>query len=221
MIKAIILDFAGSIIAAKGQDYTDLIKEFLKNSDIKDEEEAMAFYKEELTALEAISQGDNYMTMDEMEDKIITKAIDTHNLKKDRKQMHTLLQNFWMYAPVNDDVKEFFAKCSLPIYILTNHSEDYIHVCTRRNNLHPHGIISAETYRVSKPSPEFFAKAGEITDCDNSELLYVSSDMDTNVKEATDAGLNAVLLDRKRQYRNTKFPRIRSLIEILVDLENQ
>lgn len=221
MAKAIILDFAGSIIAAKGQDYSDLIKEFLKNSDIKDEEEAVAFYKEELTSLEAISQGEAFMTMDEMEDKIITKAIEEHNLKKDRKQMHTLLQNFWMYSPVNDDVKEFFEKCPLPIYILTNHSEDYIHVCIRRNNLHPHGIISAETYKISKPSPEFFAKAGEITDCENSELLYVSSDMDTNVKQATDAGLDAILLDRKRQYRNVKFPRIRSLIEILIELENQ
>ena len=110
MIKAIILDFASGMIAAKGQDYSELISEVIKNSNFKTEEEVVAFYKEELTALEAVSQGENFMTMDEMEDKIITSAIDNYNLKKDRKQIHTLLQNFWMYAPIHDDVKEFFAK---------------------------------------------------------------------------------------------------------------
>ena len=218
MIKAIILDFAGAMIAAKGQQYSELINEFLKNSDVKSEEEAVNFYKDELTSLEAISQGENYMTVDEMEDKIITKAIEKYNLKKDRKQMHTLLQNFWMYGPIHDDVREFFAKCTLPVYILTNHSEDYIHVVIRRNGLHPYGILSAENYKVSKPSPAFFAKAGEITSYDNSEVLYVSSDLDTNVKEANDAGLNAVLLDRKRLHRNTKCKRVRSLVEILANL---
>ena len=115
MIKAIILDFASGMIAAKGQDYSELISEVIKNSNFKTEEEVVAFYKEELTALEAVSQGENFMTMDEMEDKIITSAIDNYNLKKDRKQIHTLLQNFWMYAPIHDDVKEFFAKCTLQI----------------------------------------------------------------------------------------------------------
>lgn len=218
MIKAIILDFAGAIIAPKGQEYTDLVKTFIENSEIKNEEDAMTFYKSELTALEAVSQGDDFMTMDEMEDKIITTAIEKYNLKKDRRAMHTLLQNFWMYAPIHDDVKEFFRLCELPIYILTNHSEDYIHVCTRRNNLHPHGILSAQSVRISKPSPEFFAKAGEMTSFDNHEILYVSNDMSTNVAQANDAGLRAILLDRKREYRNTKFERVRSLTEILANL---
>lgn len=218
MIKAIILDFASSMIAAKGQEYSELINEVIKNSEIKSEEEAVTFYKEELTALEAISQGDAFMTMDEMEDRIISTAIDKYNLKKDRKNMHTLLQNFWMYAPLHEDVKEFFLKCPLPVYILTNHSEDYIHVCTRRHNLHPYGILSAETWKVSKPSPEFFAKAEDITSYKNEEVIYVSSDLDTNIKQANDAGLHAILLDRKRQYRNIKCERIRSLVEILANL---
>ncbi len=218
MIKAIILDFAGAMIAAKGTDYSELIREVINNSNIKTEEEAVAFYKEELTALEAVSQGENFMTMDEMEDKIITTAIDKYNLKKDRKQMHTLLKNFWMYSPIYPDVKEFFLKCPLPVYILTNHSEDYIHVVVRRNNLHPYGILSAENYKVSKPSPQFFSKAKDITSYENEEVMYVSSDLETNVVEASEAGINAVLLDRKRQYRNAKCQRVRSLVEILVNL---
>ncbi len=218
MIKAIILDFAGSIIAAKGADYNELIREVIENSNLKNEEEVIAFYKEELTALEAVSQGEDFMTMDEMEDKIITTAIDKYNLKKDRKQMHTLLQNFWMYAPIHDDVKEFFAKCPIPVYILTNHSEDYIHVVVRRNNLHPYGIYSSEHVRVSKPSPAFYARAKDITSYENDEVMYVSSDFETNVVEANEAGIHAVLLDRKRQYRNTKCQRVRSLVEILVNL---
>ena len=218
MIKAIILDFASGMIAAKGQDYSELISEVIKNSNFKTEEEVVAFYKEELTALEAVSQGENFMTMDEMEDKIITSAIDNYNLKKDRKQIHTLLQNFWMYAPIHDDVKEFFAKCTLPVYILTNHSEDYIHVVTRRNNLHPFGILSAENVGVSKPSPAFYAKAFEMTSYKNEEVLYVSCDLETNVMEANDAGIHAVLLDRKRLHRDAKCDRIRSLVELLVNL---
>ena len=171
-----------------------------------------------MTALEAVSQGENFMTMDEMEDKIITSAIDNYNLKKDRKQIHTLLQNFWMYAPIHDDVKEFFAKCTLPVYILTNHSEDYIHVVTRRNNLHPFGILSAENVGVSKPSPAFYAKASEMTSYKNEEVLYVSCDLETNVMEANEAGIHAVLLDRKRLHRDAKCDRIRSLVELLVNL---
>lgn len=218
MIKAIILDFAGALIATKGQEYTDLVQTFIENSEMKNEEDAIKFYKSELTALEAKSHDEDFMTMDEMEDKIITSAIGKYNLKKDRRAMHTLLQNFWMYAPIHDDVKEFFNLCELPIFILTNHSEDYIHVCTRRNGLHPHGILSAESVRISKPSPQFFLKAGEMTSFNNDEIMYVSNDLDTNVTYASNAGLKAILLDRKREYRNAKFERVRSLTEILANL---
>ena len=78
--------------------------------------------------------------------------------------------------------------------------------------------MSAENVGVSKPSPAFYAKASEMTSYKNEEVLYVSCDLETNVMEANDAGIHAVLLDRKRSHRDAKCDRIRSLVELLVNL---
>ena len=48
MIKAIILDFASGMIAAKGQDYSELISEVIKNSNFKTEEENRKYIEDNI-----------------------------------------------------------------------------------------------------------------------------------------------------------------------------
>lgn len=219
MIKAVFVDYTGTIIQEKGADLEKLVAEFVKNSDMKSAEEAQSWWYSNLHTLEKNSLGDAFIDEDEMCYRILKKAEQEHRLRADLEHMHTLNQNFWMYAPLFDDVEEFLRMIPLPVYIVTNNGSSYVNVCLKRNHLHVHGVISANDARACKPNKELFEKALEVTGFDKSEVLYVGDSIESDIACAKAAGVEAVLLDRKSNHRDAHCRRVRSLIEVITLLQ--
>ena len=218
MIKALFLDYTGTVIQQRGDDYTELVSRVQRNSDLNSPEEVVKWWHENTEAMKKECTPENFLTLHEIAQKVFEKAEKEIHLRDDGVQLVTLLQNYLMYAPVFDDVRELFDIGSLPVYIVTDHSEDCVRVCTRRHNLHPYGIISGETLKSYMPAKDVYEYATKTSGFEPQEILFVSQDPQA-LKGAENAGLMTALIDRKSEHRDADIRRYRSLVEILAHLD--
>lgn len=215
MVKALFVDYTGTLIQEKGTDIEQLISEFVKKSDMKSAEEALSWWFTNLHDLEKKAVGEKFQDEDEICYAILEKAEKEHHLRANLEHLHTLNQNFWMYAPLFDDVEEFFREVKLPVYIVTNNAASYVNVCMKRNHLHPNGVISANDAKACKPNKILLEKALEITGFQKEDVLYVGDSLESDIACAKAAGVEAILLDRKSNHRNADCKRVRSLTEVI------
>lgn len=215
MIKAVFLDYTGTILQLRGTDFDEMVNCFTEHSNIKDKNEAVKWYFDHLRVMERECYQDTFLTEDELIIKLLEKAECEVKLKADKNQMHTYMQNFWMYAPLYSDVQGFFDLVKLPIYILMDNAGDYAKVCLRRNKLHANGIVSGEDVKAYKPRKEIYLKALEMAGCKPEEVIHVGDDLEGDVEGAQNAGITPILLDRKSEHMDVDCKRIRSLSELL------
>lgn len=76
-------------------------------------------------------------------------------------------------------------------------------------------VISSQAAGVQKPDPRIFAVALDRMGVSAGEALYVGDLYEVDVLGARGAGLDAVLIDRERVWRDLDCPVIRSLEELL------
>lgn len=215
MRKAILMDYTGTIIQEDGPDVEELIKRCYKNSDIESPEKMVAYWWRLIKKYESNSYGESFKTEDEIVDKILKTCEKEIHLKEDLAQLHRLCQRFWMYAPIFEDVKEFFDKCTVPIYVVTNNGMEYVQTAMQKNDLHPAGIVCGDMAKAYKPHRELFEKALEISGCKAEDVIHVGDSVASDVKGAIAAGIYPVLLDRKKEKNLEGIAVIHSLLELI------
>lgn len=215
MLKAIFLDYTGTITQEAGPNMEQLLMRCYQNSDAPTPKEMLKFWWGTLKKLEEQSYGEKFLTEDEIVDKILEAAVEKLHLKENLDELHRLCQRFWMYAPAFEDVPEFFEKCPLPIYVLTNDGVSYIEEAMRHKQLSPAGIISGEMVRAYKPHREIFEKALEVSGCRPEEVIHIGDSMISDVQGARNAGIRPILLDRTGQQETEGVTVVKSLSEVL------
>ena len=126
-----------------------------------------------------------------------------------------------MYAPAFPDSAEFFEKCRVPIYVISNNGLSYVEEGMRDKDLHPAGIICGDMVRAYKPHREIFQKALEVSGLGPEEVIHIGDSVTSDVAGAAAAGITALLLDRKGDKTCEGVTVIHSLTVAIPLLENQ
>ena len=216
MTKAVFIDYTGTIIQEKGKDMEELVARIWKNSKIEYPQKAVEFWWKNLKELEERSYKENFRTEDEIVDCLLEMLRREANLEDDFQELHRLCQRFWMYAPIFEDVKGFFDKCELPIYVITNNGVRYVQECLEHNGLRADGIVSGEMVQAYKPHKEVFEKALAISGYSAGEVLHIGDSVVSDVKGALGAGITPVLIDRKGKSECTQCRVIHRLTEMFL-----
>lgn len=196
MIKAILLDYTGTVLQQAGADIEKMLHLVTKNSDFSSPKEAMAFWFSNLERLEKQSCGKTFLSQDEICLQLLQLCAETHKLQGDREALHRLNQGLWSNGPFFPDTVAFFDACPLPIYIITNNGSEYVAENFRKNNLTPAGIISAEEVKAYKPRAEIFAAALQKAGCTADEAVHIGDSYTADYLGAQAVGLRCILLDR-------------------------
>ena len=215
MIKSIFIDYTGTIIQEKGEDLEKIVFRIWKNSNFKNPEEIASSWWNQLKMMEEKSFGDTFLTEDEIVDHLLGRFKEEVGLADDFSELHKLFQRVWMYAPIFEDVKEFFEKCPLPIYVLTNNGVCYVQECMNHNGLKTAGIISGELVRAYKPHKELFEYALKVCGCSAEEVIHIGDSIVSDVKGALAAGITPILIDRKGTSSYTECRVVNKLAEVL------
>ena len=214
MIKAVFMDYTGTIVQEEGKEIGEVVMRICKNSDLRDPREAVAYWWKQVKEYEESRFGDTYLTEEEIVDKELKKLVDSFHLVDNLKERHELFREFWVNAPLFPDVKAFFERCSVPVYVITNNGVQYVEKSMQEKGLSPAGIISADMVRAYKPHREIFEKALELSGCKADEIVHIGDSYMSDVKGAMAAGIQAVLVSREKERAYPNVRVVRSLDEV-------
>lgn len=175
----------------------ELLSYFIAHSDLKDPKEILKVVWGKVKEIEALSFGDAFIRIDERTDRILDFCVKKCGLKGDLKYMHEVWSRIWVHAPLFDDVRPFFERCSLPVYVLSNDDLCYLEESMRLKDLHPAGIISSEMANACKPNPAIFAKAMETANVRPGEVIHIGDSVTSDVEPALKLGITPIYLSRR------------------------
>ena len=196
MIKAIFLDYTGTMVK-EDEPYTrELLKYFLTHSNFKIPTEVLGVVWGKIKEYEAQSVGDNFIKNHEKVSRILEYCKENYGLQGDFEYIHETWQKVWIYAPLYEDVKPFFERSKLPIYVLSNDDTCFLEESMKIKDLHPAGIVSAETARACKPNRLIFEKAFEVADVKPEEVMFIGDSVKSDIEPALALGINPILIVR-------------------------
>ena len=213
MIKAIFMDYTGTMVQ-EDEPYTkELVKYFIEHSDLKNPKDVLGAVWSKVKAIEATCFGDNFILNDEKVDRILAFCRENYGLQGDMQYMHETWQKIWVYAPLFEDVKPFFESVKEPIYIISNDDQKYLEESMRIKELYPAGIISAEIVKACKPHRSIFEKAMEVAGVRPEEAVHIGDSITSDVLPAKKLGITPIYLMRKEAAVPEGVTVIRSLDE--------
>lgn len=215
MIKAVFIDYTGTIITHGGKAIEEFISRVCKSSNMKDPREFFKYWWGMVKEYEGSFVEEAYLSEDELVDKMLDQCVREIHLQENLEELHALCQQYWMYAPIYDDVKEFFQKCPYQTYIISNNGEEYIAEAMRVNGISPTGIITADMVKAYKPHPTLFKKALEASGCSADEVIHIGDSVTSDVNGAKAVGIKAILLDRDGKRGDLDIPVAKTLLDAL------
>ncbi|MBO4337299.1 MAG: HAD family hydrolase [Lachnospiraceae bacterium] len=214
MIKAVFIDYTGTMVQ-EDEPYTrQLLAYFIAHSDLKDPKQILGIVWGKVKEYESESFGDKFAKLDERTDRILDHCVKNCGLTGDLAYMHDIWSRIWVHAPLFDDVKPFFERCKLPIYVLSNDDLCYLEESMKLKDLHPAGIVSAEMARACKPHRAIFEKAMEIAGVLPDEVIHIGDSITSDVEPARQIGIKPVYLSRKEAVSLEGVEVIRTLDEL-------
>lgn len=214
MIKAIFMDYTGTMVQEEGKEIKEVVMRICKNSDLHDPKAAVAYWWQQVKEYEENRYGDSYLTEEEIVDHVLAKLVDNFHLEDDLGELHGLFRKFWVHAPLFPDVKGFYERCGLPIYVITNNGVQYVERSMQEKGLSPAGIISADMVRAYKPHKEIFDKALEVSGCKPEEVVHIGDSYMSDVQGALAAGIQPILVSREKAREYPGVTVVRTLDEI-------
>lgn len=215
MIKAIFIDYTSTIVQESGNEMKETVTRVCKNSTLRDPHTVMKEWWSTVKRFEDESYGEAYMTEDEIALKALQVFADKYELKDDLNELLELIRGFWVNAPIFPDVKEFFDKCPLPIYVISNNGMQYMEKAMKLKLLAPAGIVCADMVRAYKPHKELFQKALGISGCRGEETVHIGDSYQSDVIGAQSTGIKPILINRKGNDNIENISVINNLSEVL------
>lgn len=215
MIKAVFIDYTGTIVEKDGKELKDVVMRLCKNSHIHEPKDVMELWWKLIRKYEEDSYGGHYLTEDEIVHEALKDMVKQINLNDDLEELHGLVQSFWINAPLFSDAKIFFENCPLPIYIISNISIEYIEKSIKNKKIFPKGIVCADMAHAYKPHKELFEKALEISGYSSDEVIHIGDSYGSDVQGALSSGIKPILIDRSGDKKYEDIIIIQDLTEVL------
>lgn len=215
MYRALFLDYTGTMVQEGGRELQELILRVCRHSRLEEPKETVAAWWRLVKGYEERCFGEDYLTEDEIVDRVLADLARQAGLQDDFDALHELMRGFWVHAPLFPEVRGFFEKCPVPIYIITNNGIQYVEKSMEEKGLSPAGIVCGDMARAYKPHRELFEKALAVSGCSAAEALHVGDSYASDVQGARAAGIRALLLQRSACCGHEDAETVRELTEVL------
>lgn len=142
------------------------------------------------------SFGNKFETQRVLEKKSLEHTLAKFKSSANAEKLSNYMFEHWMKPPIFDDAKEFFEKCQIPIYIVSNIDTSDIMKAIKYHNLIPTGVFTSETAKAYKPRKELFELALSSTKLKPGEVIHIGDSLSSDVKGARSVGINTLWLNR-------------------------
>lgn len=196
-MKAVFMDYTGTTVQERGPEIEEVVMRICKSSTIKSPQEVLQLWWTRLREFEENCYKSDYLTEDEIVDRLLEELREEIQLTDNLIELHTLIRKFWVNAPLFPDVKEFYQRCPVPLYVISNNGIQYVEKALSKNGLFPAGIICADMVQAYKPHSEIFERALEVSGYTADDVIHIGDSYSSDVQGAMSAGIKPILVQRK------------------------
>ncbi len=214
MIKAIFVDFYGTIVFEDGEKVSKISDMIYKSGSAQSASQVGLYWWESFKKLFEDSYNENFRTQRELETESLVDTINHFGSSEDGVKLSNEMFEYWVKPPVFEDAKLFFALCPVPIYVISNIDRDDILKAIDYHSLNPAGVFTSEDARSYKPRKELFEYALCRTGLSANEVVHIGDSLSSDVKGASSIGINTIWINRSNRDIPKGVLAINNLLEV-------
>ena len=215
MIKAIFVDFYGTIVHEDGEIVSKISKMIYESGQAQSAAEVDGFWWRDFQNMFNNAYGDNFETQRTLEEQSIAHTIEKYGATLDAKELSRWMFEHWVKPPIFGEAKDFFNMCPVPIYVVSNIDTADVIQAINYHHLNPAGVFTSEDAKSYKPRKELFELALLKTGLKASEVIHVGDSISSDVKGAAALRIRALWLNRFGKEVPEGVEYITNLMEVL------
>lgn len=215
MVEAIFLDFYGTVVFEDGEKVAKISRILYETGNAESVGEIDNYWWNRFKALFESAYGDNFRTQRDLEIQSLKDTIEHFSSAADAVKLSNEMFEYWMAPPIFEESKDFFEKCPVPIYIVSNIDREDILKAIEIHGLKPAGVFTSEDARSYKPRKELFELALTSTGLKPEQVVHIGDSLSSDVKGAGALGINTMWMNRSGKAVPEGVVSIVSLMDIL------
>ncbi len=219
MIKAFFIDFYGTVVHEDGEVIRRITQEIADTGSVINKSEIDSYWWNIFQKSFMNSYGDNFETQRNLEYQSLLKTVQHFSSTADANKMSNMMFEHWMKPPIFEESKKFFQICPIPIYVVSNIDRADVLKAIEFHELKPTGVFTSEDAKSYKPRKELFELALKTAGLSPNEVLHIGDSMSSDVKGATNVGINAIWINRSGKEVPEGVQAVSNLLEIYKFIE--
>lgn len=196
VIKAIFMDFYGTVAHENGPIAMEVVQRIYKNSNARSAEEVFGYWWKTFKKKLEDANGENFRTQHDVALENFKELLKHFDSPETAGELLERMEEHWCTTPIYDDARTFMEKAALPVYFVTNSDDIYVSESLKNHHLHPAGVITSEQAKYSKPRKEIFLYALEKTELKPEEVIHIGDSLESDIKCPGEAGIKSIWLNR-------------------------
>lgn len=215
MIKAIFIDFYGTVVYEDGEVVSKISRLICETGNADSPSEVDAYWWNTFKTLFENSYGENFQTQRELEMKSLVDTIAHFASSEDGVKLSNEMFEYWVKPPIFEESKKFFEMCPVPVYIVSNIDRADILEAMKFHGLEARDVFTSEDALSYKPRKELFEYALNQTGLKADEVLHIGDSLSSDIKGAGGAGIKAVWINRSGKPVPENVVAVHNLLEVL------
>lgn len=196
MLKAVFVDFYGTVVYEDGEVIKKVEQEIFATGKAENTSEIGSYWWKEFQTAFHNAFGDRFETQRKLEYDSLEKTIQHFSSAADAEALSNLMFAYWVKPPIFEESKQFFDRCPVPVYIVSNIDRADVLQAIEYHGLKPAGVFTSEDAKSYKPRKELFEYALKYTGLSADEVVHIGDSLSSDIKGASTVGINAIWVNR-------------------------
>ncbi len=196
MIKAIFIDFYGTVVFEDGEVIQKITQEIYDTGKVENKAEIGGYWWKEFQTAFLNSYGESFETQRKLEYRSLAKTIEHYQSTADAKSLSDRMFAYWQAPPIFEESKQFFEACPVPIYVVSNIDREDILAAIEYHGLKPQAVFTSEDAKSYKPRKELFELALNATGLKADDVMHIGDSLSSDVKGAYEVGIQPIWVNR-------------------------
>lgn len=219
MIKAIFVDFYGTLVHEDGAVIERVSQEIYDTGIVEDKSQIGAYWWKEFQTAFLNSFGENFQTQRKLEYDSVKKTIEYFNSSADAEKLSNMMFEHWIAPPIFEETKAFFESAALPIYVVSNIDRKDVLKAIDFHDLKPAGVFTSEDAKSYKPRKELFEMALAVTGLSCGEVVHIGDSLNSDMKGAAAAGIEGIWVNRSAKKAPDGIKSVDNLLKALAYIQ--
>ena len=213
VVKAVFLDFYGTVVHEDGEVIKEINQIIMETGRVNDKSQIGVFWWNEFQTMFMNSYGSAFEKQRTLEYKSLEKTLTRFQSDANAAELSERMFAHWVKPPIFDESKEFFERCPVPVYIVSNIDTADIMSALQYHGLNPAGVFTSEDAKAYKPRKELFQLALSSVKLQADEVVHIGDSLSSDVRGASVLGINTIWVNRSQREIPTNVISIRNLLE--------